>query len=209
MTMHKLLSIALILVSVGATGCTVVKVQPIGADHHISHICIQNNPRVTVGDFVPVMQEGFNNHGVTSQVVSGSGGPGCDYTATYNARRSWDFSTYLSVAQIAIQRDGRQIANANYHLRNKGGLSLTKWASVRSKILPVIDELFAKMKPAGVVSASSAGAEKETSAAVANADAPANSALAVKLAHLKDAHDAGLITKEEHEAKRKELIDRM
>ncbi|MFT3763847.1 MAG: hypothetical protein QM761_14800 [Pseudoxanthomonas sp.] len=35
------------------------------------------------------------------------------------------------------------MASAEYRLRGKGGLSLTKWASVKSKMDPVIDELLA------------------------------------------------------------------
>ena len=36
------------------------------------------------------------------------------------------------------------IANAEYKLVGKGGLSLTKWQSVETKMTPVIDQLFAK-----------------------------------------------------------------
>lgn len=154
-----------------------------------------------------VMQEGFTRHGVTSQVISGDTALGCAYTASYTARRSWDFATYLSQAQIDVQRDGRQIATAHYHLRNKGGLALNKWAGTRSKILPVIDELLAKLK-AGGGSAVVAVVPSEASAVqVANADAPAQGELATRLANLKDAYDAALVSREEYDARRKELID--
>jgi hypothetical protein len=205
--MKKLL--AMISVGLALTGCTVVKVRPIDGNHRVENICIINNPRVTVPDFVPVMQEGFGNHGISSQLVTNRGG-NCEYTATYNARRSWDIGTYLSVAQIWVQRNGQQIANADYHLKNKGGLALNKWASVRSKMLPVIEQLLVKLpKGGGGQIAAAQPAAQGTPVQATNADPPATSELAVKLAHLKDAHDAGLITKEEHDAKRKELLEKL
>ena len=44
---------------------------------------------------------------------------------------------------------------------------------------------------------------------VSNATPPVTSELAVKLAHLKDAYDAQLISREEYDAKRKALIDNL
>ena len=198
------------LLGASLTGCTVVKVQPIGANHRVENICIIQNPRVTVPDFVPVMQEGFSKHGITSEFVTNRAGGNCQYTATYNARRSWDFATYLSVAQISVQRNGQQIANANYHLRNKGGFALNKWASVRSKILPVMEELLAQLpKGSAMATGTAPAAEQGTPVQLTNADPPATTELAVKLAQLKDAYDAGLLTQEEHDAKRKELIQQL
>lgn len=52
--------------------------------------------------------------------------------------------TYLSHAELRIEKNGRQIAYAEYHLVGKGGLSLAKWASTKEKISPVIDELLKK-----------------------------------------------------------------
>ena len=209
------LAIAGLLLAV-ASGCTAVRVQPISADHTVDHICIQHNPKVQVSDFVSVMQEGFTKYGITSQVINGNASRGCGYTATYTARRTWDITTYLSQAQIDVQRDGRQIATAHYHLRGKGGFALNKWAGTRSKILPVMDQLLAKVKTDGqgktLVSAAPTAMPEPAEAApvrVVNADAPANSELAVKLAHLKDAYDAQLISQAEYDAKRKELIDRL
>jgi len=190
------------------TGCTAVTVKPISADNRVEHICIQQNPRVTVKDFVPVMQEGFNKHGISSQLVTGSLPAGCEFSATYTALRSWDFATYLSEAQIDIQRDGREIASANYHLRAKGGLTLTKFADTRSKILPVIDELLAQIARPDHVTRPPAAAVVTSPAPDSTASKPSG-ALSEKLASLKDAHDAGLITKEEYESKRSALISEL
>ena len=186
------------------TGCTSISVKAVAAEHRIEHICIQNNPRVTVSDFVPVMQEGFQAHGISSKVVANPVGAECLFTAIYTARRSWDMATYLSEAQIDILRDGRNIASANYHLKGKGGLSLNKWVGTRTKILPVIDQLLAQVKPGNRQVSSDASALFEK---VSLNNEQSSPELSKRLSDLKDAFDAGLITREEYDAKRKSLIE--
>lgn len=191
-------------------GCTSVRVRPVSADNRIDHICIQENPRVQVGDFVAVMQEGFQKHGITSQLVKESVPARCSYTSTYTARRKWDMAMYMADAQIDILHDGRQIASANYHLKGGGGLSLNKWQGTREKILPVIDQLLAQVEPSNHVAAAKPQASTAAAMPVAvPAAAAASSELARKLSELKDAYDAQLITKDEYEAKRKALIDEL
>lgn len=105
-------------------------------------MCIEENPKVQVSDFVPVLQEGFARHGIETQLYAKIPREQCAYVVTYTARRSWDMAPYLSTAEIVILGPRRQtLAKANYHLRGKGGLSLMKWQGTKSKIDPVIDEL--------------------------------------------------------------------
>lgn len=123
-------------------GCTATRVTPLktAADQ----MCIQENPKVQVSDFVPVLQEGFARHGIQTQIHSKIPRADCPYVVTYTARRSWDMAPYLSTAEITILGPRRQtLAKASYHLRGKGGLSLMKWQGTKSKIDPVIDELLA------------------------------------------------------------------
>ena len=126
------------------TGCTSIVVRPVDPSLGMRYVCIQENPRVQVNDFIPVLRDGFDRHGIATEVYSGQKPEKCEYILTYTALRSWDFSPYLSHAELRIEKDGRQIAYAEYHLKGKGGLSLTKWASTREKMDPVIDELFKK-----------------------------------------------------------------
>jgi hypothetical protein len=123
------------------TGCTAVTVRPASPDLQLMRVCIQNNPRVAVSDFVSVLRDGFDRHGIATEVISGAPAERCDAVLTYTAQKSWDMAPYLSVAEIRLERDGRQLAYAEYHLRGKGGLSLAKWEGTKSKIDPVIDEL--------------------------------------------------------------------
>jgi hypothetical protein len=194
----------------GLAGCTAVRVQPVAAENRIEHICIQDNPKVQVGDFVTVMQEGFQKHGITSQIVRDEPPKACLYVSTYTARRTWDMAMYMTDAQIDILKEGRTIASANYHLKGKGGFALTKWAGTRAKILPVIDQLFAQLPASGRVVNADSNRAAAVSVASSNSSSGSagNNGLTEKLSHLKDAYDAGLITKDEYDSKRKELIEK-
>lgn len=112
----------------------------------IQQICIVNNPKVLVTDFVPVVQQRLQHHGIVSRVVEGSEASACAYQLHYSAKRSWDFTPYMSWAELKLYQNEVLIANAEYKLVGKGGLSLTKWLrkSVETKMTPVIDQLFAE-----------------------------------------------------------------
>ncbi|MUV14779.1 Sbal_3080 family lipoprotein [Noviluteimonas gilva] len=121
--------------------CTSTNVRPVESVANIKEVCIQNNPAVIVDDFVPVLRDGFDRHGIATTVVDADGAKQCPVTLTYTALRSWDFKPYLSHAELRLWREGRQIGAADYHLRGKGGFALTKWQGTKAKMDPVIDEL--------------------------------------------------------------------
>ena len=54
---------------------------------------------------------------------------------------SWDFVTFLSHAELKLEKNGKTIGSAIYHLRGKGGLSMMKWQGVETKMTPVLNEL--------------------------------------------------------------------
>lgn len=127
-------------------GCTSVTVKPVELSVDLKHVCIQENPKVLVSDFVDVIRDGFDRHGISTEVFSGPTPANCEYVLTYTAIRSWDLSPYLSHAELRLEKGGRRIAYAEYHLKGKGGFSLTKWQGTRTKIDPVIDELLQRYK---------------------------------------------------------------
>jgi len=124
--------------------CTSVNVRPVSTTTPLQHVCIVNNPKVAVSDFVPVLREGFSRHGVATAVVDETKAGTCEVTLTYTALRSWDFKPYLSHAELRLWRDGLQIGAADYHLKGKGGLTFSKFGSTREKMDPVIDSLLAR-----------------------------------------------------------------
>lgn len=122
------------------SACTAVNVRSVGPQA-LGNVCIVNNPKVTVGDFVEVVRDGFDRHGISTSVVATQSAEGCGTTLTYTALRSWDMTTYLSHAELRLWQAGRQIGFAEYHLRGKGGFALTKWQGTKAKMDPVIDQL--------------------------------------------------------------------
>lgn len=139
--MSKALSaLSLSVLALGLAACTSVRVTPLQSAP--TTMCIEENPKVMVSDFVPVLQQGFARHGITTQQYSTIPWDQCPYVVRYTARRSWDMAPYMSSAELTILGPRRQtLATAAYHLRGKGGLSLMKWQGTKSKMDPVIDEL--------------------------------------------------------------------
>lgn len=123
--------------------CTSVKVKPVDGHTAMDHVCIQNNPAVKVDDFVLVMQDGFQRHGIAAEVFFSDPPASCEYIVDYTALRSWDFKPYLSHAEIRITQHGRLVASATYHLNGKGGFDMGKWRGTKAKIDPVMDEMLA------------------------------------------------------------------
>lgn len=133
----------LIVLALLATGCTSVNVRPIASGERLQNVCIVNNPKVIVSDFVPVLRDGFNRHDISTSVVDEAQSRSCETTLTYTALRSWDLKPYLSHAELRLWRDGKQIGSADYHLNGGGGFDLGKWRGTKAKMDPVIDKLLA------------------------------------------------------------------
>lgn len=137
----KPLIISFISLLFAFSGCTTITVRPIDSGVTLKHVCIKENPQVTIPGFITVLEDGFDRHGISTQIFSGPPPAECEYILTYTALRSWDFKTYLTEAELRLEKDGKRVGAAQYHLKGKGGLSLVKWSSVKSKMNPVIDEL--------------------------------------------------------------------
>jgi len=133
--MHRL-NLA-VLVTILLAGCTAVSVQPVVSLDKDATVCIVQNPKVLVSDFISVVERRFAHHGVQTKLVNNSNQ--CEYTMDYTAERSWDLKPYLDYALLNLRHKGVLIGSAEY--RNRGGLTFTKYAGTASKLNPVIDEL--------------------------------------------------------------------
>lgn len=130
-----------ILAILAVTGCTSIKVSPVPSTADLKKVCIVENPKVEVADFVDVLRDGFSQHHIATSVVSEDEAKSCGVTLTYTALRSWDFKPYLSHAELRLWKNGIQIGSAIYHLNGKGGLDFAKWEGTAAKMDPVIDKL--------------------------------------------------------------------
>ncbi|MBB5321645.1 Sbal_3080 family lipoprotein [Marinobacter oulmenensis] len=192
----KQVFLVLLLASVSA--CTSVKVSSLNPqEYKVHHICIEENPKVIVEEFPGIIEQGLHRHGITSEVYEGERPQHCEYYLTYTAFKTWDIGMYLHHAELHLFEDRKKVAYAEYHLNGKGGLALNKWASVESKMNPVIDELLAGYSPE-IVDAY----RKPVS------DSGSSDDITEELEKLKMWHSRGLITDEEYSTKKKELLER-
>lgn len=135
------------LIAIIGSGCTSINVRPVDSSLALSHVYIQKNNSVAVQDFLTVLVDGFSRHGISTTVVTPDyRSQENDFILLYTAFNKWDFTTYLSSAEIELYRDKKRIGYAQYHLVGGGGLSLFKWQGTEAKIDPVIDELLQNYK---------------------------------------------------------------
>lgn len=120
-------------------GCTSIDVRPVAPNAGLDHVCIVHNDEVLVEDFLSVLRDGFDRHGVATSIVQAAQADGCETTLRYTAARGWDLVPYLDEAELRLWRNGRQIGAADY--RHRGGFALTKFAGTKKKMDPVIDQL--------------------------------------------------------------------
>ena len=123
--------------------CTSIQVTPSQDLSKVERVCIVDNPKVTIAEFVGIIRDGFSRHNIATEVLPELEAKACQVTLTYTAMRSWDMATYLSHAELRLWREGKQVGFAQYHLNGKGGFALNKWKSSKSKMDPVIDQLLA------------------------------------------------------------------
>ncbi|MBK5436571.1 hypothetical protein JFV30_06760 [Pseudomonas sp. TH32] len=127
-------------------GCTNVKVEPVSPQYNISRLCIEENPKVVVGDFVDGLQTLLRKHHIESRLYAAPVPGNCEYRLTYTAIRSWDFSAYLSDASVRLYKGDQSIGFAQYTLAGGGGFDLSKYNTVEEKMAPVINQLLGQAK---------------------------------------------------------------
>ena len=194
--MKKILSsTALFFMLVLSSGCSTKVVNVVDNIHTLSHVCIQNNPKVIVTEFVPVIENVFNDWGISTEVYNGNTLPNdCLVDMKYTALRSWDITPYLSHAEITLYKERQKIGYAEYHLTGGGGFDLSKWASVESKMKPIIEELLASQSKKTMAPSPKATIQKVEVKDNVNE----------KFTKLKKLYEDALITDAEYDKKRKE-----
>ncbi|SFB59745.1 hypothetical protein SAMN03159488_05687 [Pseudomonas sp. NFIX10] len=127
-------------------GCTNITVEPVASQYKISHLCIEENPKVVTGDFVDGLQTLLRQHGIESRFYAAPVPSSCEYRLAYTATYSWDIARYLSDASVRLFKGDQQIGFGQYHLAGEGGLDPSKIASVEQKMTPVINQLLENNK---------------------------------------------------------------
>ena len=124
-----------------AGACTTIQVTPLRSTPPPDHVCILENRKTRVPEFVEVLRDLFAAHRISTAVITTSLPPECEFVLTYSAERSWDVGFYLSHAELHLHQGNREVASAVFHLRGEGGFALTKYRKTKSKMGPIVQEL--------------------------------------------------------------------
>ncbi|WP_019867194.1 hypothetical protein [Methylovulum miyakonense] len=139
--MKKIYAITACLLLV-ACASPVTKVEPVPATETIAQLCIKENPKVFMEDFLPEVRQQIEEHGIKTGLLSPDSI--CNYVLSYDAQWSWDwfwtFSVYLSMAEFSVTKDNHQIGMASY----TASLGPSAIGKTKNKIRPLLIELFRK-----------------------------------------------------------------
>lgn len=124
--------------------------RPVNTVHHgdapVKDVCVEYNRDLPLDELVPALQAELRAQGVGSRVYDVGTAPlACRYWLRYTGSIAWgipplgrEHRTYLSAAALSLHRaDGRLLASSAY----AGDSTLTRWASTRKKIAPVVKAL--------------------------------------------------------------------
>ena len=139
--MKKILVLTALLL-LEACASPVTKVEPVPASETISQLCIQENKKVFMEDFLPEVRRQIEERNINTEIQSPKSQ--CKYIMTYDAQWSWDwfwtFSVYLSMAEFSVIKDNHQIGMASY----TANLGPSAIGQTKNKIRPLLIELFRK-----------------------------------------------------------------
>lgn len=135
----RIISLFVLFAAFNFVGCTSMTVEPLAPG--VKEVLIRENPKVSMDGFLPYVIKNFESRSIATRVVKESDPAGDAYVVTYTALRSWDLTTYLSSAEFWVHHRSDLVGHAEYHLRGKGGLALTKFQHVETKLDPVFAEL--------------------------------------------------------------------
>jgi len=67
---HQKTLLVLALIVSAVSGCTSVTVKPLDASYNVKRICIRENPKVSVDDFVQVITDGLRRHNIEGEFIA-------------------------------------------------------------------------------------------------------------------------------------------
>ena len=161
-------------------------IEMIDKKYDVKHICIQNNPKVIVDGYLPLLVKAFNEHGISTEVYKNKIPAHCRVMSTYTARYSWDMAQYLGSAEVAVFKDDSRIGYGTYDVSS---FNFSKYASVQTKMMPIFNQMLVSYS-------------KSTNTTI-------DSGIDSKLQEIKTLQEKGLITDKEYKTKRQELINKI
>lgn len=126
-----------------ASGCSIKEhVQPVSSQY-IAHgeICIIDAPRVRPG-FLVELKSVLRQRGYKIKMLADDSSLlDCPTVVTYTGRWGWDFTLYMTYAEIRVFSSGKMVGEAVYDSRRGGGRP-DKWIDAEPKIRELVEQLF-------------------------------------------------------------------
>ncbi len=216
----------LLVASILFSGCTTVqKVNKLEAGK-VNLVCVVEHKEVRE-NVLEVIKEGLTNHGVNYRVVPGSYQiknnlwyptvqpeqvAGCDAVLFYVANWNWDITMYMKFANLWMTTPDikQRLGDASYDAR----ASLNKFINARAKILELVDGLFEQYKNPGQPTVSKVepaqnNVSKPLAPEVKKTDSTSSGSTTDKLRELQALKKEGLISEDDYQKKKKQLIDQL
>jgi hypothetical protein len=189
--------------TVALGGCSITQdVRPVGAND-IQEVCIQANPQVFMSEFKNELQRQIESLGIrVTRVYEGERPPSCTTRVEYTANWKWDLAMYLTYANLRVyQGSDRLIGEATYDAK-MAGLNLGKFGTTAEKLRPLVNQLFAK----AAAPRESLQAPTTTPTSVKSEEPTGADRISERLRTLDKLLKEGLITQQEYDRKKEELL---
>ena len=132
--------IFVIVVAIVLTGCSIKQVVEKAEIPKEELLCIVENKDVRAG-FLKEFRRVLSRKSIAHKMISEySIPPECEWTATYDAKWTWDLALYMSYAEIKVFNNGNLDGKATYD-STKGSANMGKFIDAETKIRELMNEL--------------------------------------------------------------------
>jgi hypothetical protein len=142
----------LILLMLFLQGCTIAqRVVRIDSNKEIDKLYVLKNDKVLMAGFHPELISQLNELGFATETYSGSAPESATYYINYTANWTWSMATYLRYFKASVYENGSEagfsklVGEVEYDATNGSG-NMDKFGTTASKIRPLLQELFSKVK---------------------------------------------------------------
>ena len=130
------------VVTLALAGCTIRHAAPLAETPDA--LCIQKNPAVIVPNFLPILQESLQGHGVQTKVVSDT--TDCSLVLSYDARQGWDLENFVRYIELEVTRPNGTLVGRSWW-KHRNGFGFNKYAPTEIKVARAVDDLLTCAPP--------------------------------------------------------------
>jgi hypothetical protein len=114
-------------------------------------VCIEYNPDCQVPDMIPALLGEFRSRQISARIYESSANiQACPYWVRYSAYTAWDekmfgkgYAAYVSSITLTMFDANGRVLSGGAYVSDRSVFGAGKWASVQTKLAPVVDALVA------------------------------------------------------------------